>query len=734
MNGGGRRSLAAGAAGYAAPALIGFAVAVVGLGADRADLRVPLSYSGDALLILPMVKATIETGTHWRTERLGAPGVQELYDFPVVDHLHFAAIWLIGRAVPDPVLVFNLYYLLTYPLTVLAGMAVLRRLELSVPAAAAGGLLYAFAPYHLGRGQEHYFLSAYFTVPLALLLAVRVCQGRLPFFRGDGAGVRFAPLTWPTPAAVLVAAVTASSGAYYAFFACALLLAAGLYGWAAGHGWRALASAASVIAAVVAFGVANHAPAVAYQYRYGHNSAAHTRLAEEADYYGLKMAQLVLPIRDHRVQELAAMSGRYDSPLRAAQSENRLSALGAVAAVGFLALLAAAILPVRKPGPVGPLAALTAAAVLVGTVGGFGSVFNYLVSPQVRCYNRISIFIAFLALAFVCWAIDRATATRLPVRWAAFAGLAAFGVWDQTPAGWLTDDTADPRADTAARFRADRAYYGEVEAVLGPGAAVFCLPFIEYPETVLFERMNGHDHARGYLHTATLRWSYGAMKGREADAWQREAASLPVPALLDRLVLGGFTGLYLNRNGYKPGEYERVTDDLSARLDPPMVHPAGDRVCYDLRPHRRHMIEADGPNEFERKAGELRDRVTVLWLGGFRTQVPVGREWKPRFCGDGGQAVFVNPTDRPRRFRAKMLLRSAGNFPADLQIDGDVWQDRLSLTADSREVQRDLLLPPGRTTVSFTCETPAGSVVSPPWNFQLLVAAFALEELSPGQP
>src|SRR5688572_20480391 len=70
----------------------------------QADLRAPFSYSGDALLILPFVKATAERGSHWRNERLGAPGVQDMHDFPVVDHLHLAALWVITRIDPDPFL------------------------------------------------------------------------------------------------------------------------------------------------------------------------------------------------------------------------------------------------------------------------------------------------------------------------------------------------------------------------------------------------------------------------------------------------------------------------------------------------------------------------------------------------------------------------------------------------------------------------------------------------------
>src|SRR5438067_6955010 len=197
-----------------------------GLRLDRADLRAPFYYDLDALLILPMVKATAERGLggHWRNERLGAPGVMELYDFPVIDHLHFLCVWLLSKVVANVVVVFNLYFLLTFPLTTLTAMLVFRHLGLTLPAAAAGGLLYAFLPFHYQRWENHYFLAAYWVVPLSLLPALALGRGELPFFRKLPDGTyRRRLLSWAAAGQVALAAATASAGAYYAFFACALV-------------------------------------------------------------------------------------------------------------------------------------------------------------------------------------------------------------------------------------------------------------------------------------------------------------------------------------------------------------------------------------------------------------------------------------------------------------------------------------------------------------------------------
>src|SRR5205823_13182112 len=142
---------------------------------------------------------------------------------------------------------------LTFPLTALTAAAVLRHFGLSFPTAVVGGVLYAFAPYHLLRWENHYFLSAYYVVPLACMVLLWVCDGRLPFFpAGPGGGRRFRLLDRDTLAAVVIGVVTASAGAYYAFFACALLVGAGVYGWVARRTWRAAVSAGLVPAVLFA--------------------------------------------------------------------------------------------------------------------------------------------------------------------------------------------------------------------------------------------------------------------------------------------------------------------------------------------------------------------------------------------------------------------------------------------------------------------------------------------------
>ena len=74
-----------------------------------------------------------ESGWPWRVERVGAPGVAERYDYPLPEHAHYLALRGLLRLTGDRFLAFNLWCLLSYPLTAVCALAVFRALGVSRP-------------------------------------------------------------------------------------------------------------------------------------------------------------------------------------------------------------------------------------------------------------------------------------------------------------------------------------------------------------------------------------------------------------------------------------------------------------------------------------------------------------------------------------------------------------------------------------------------------------------------
>lgn len=721
---------------YAAAGLLALVLAGIGYRLDQHDLRVPLLYHDprgletDSILILPMVKSTLEHGHHWRCDRLGAPDGQTLYDFPVVDHLHFLGIGLLGLFTHDVGLVFNLYFLLTFPLTVWTAMAVLRHFGVSLPGAATAGVLYAFAPYHLVRWENHYFLSAYFVVPVTLMVILWVCDGPLPFFpQGPDGRRRFRVSNRTTLLALVIAAATSAAGAYYAFFACVLLGAAGLYGWAARGTWRGFASGLLLAGVVTVCGVLNHLPAVIHQSEYGRNVAPTLRFSEETEYYGLKLTQLLFPIDDHSLQILAYNKTSYNSVDRPAQAWTERYALGTVAALGCVGLLARLVLPGARRKPFGPLAAVTAAALLFAGTGGFGAMFNHVISPQVRCHNRIAIYIAFLALYAVAVDLDALAGWvrgrlhnrfwRFGLTYPVYAAVTWFGVWDQTPFYWGGQKQVARNESQQKFFAADREFYSKVEEMLNPGREtpgpmVFQLPYVAWPEAPTVGRLFSYEHARGYLHTDTLRWGFGTMKGRALDEWYRKVSAQPPEQLLERVVKAGFEGLLLDRRGYAPARADAVEQQFARTLGAAakVVHKDGQQIVFDLRPYRDWLKQNVG-RSWDEECRKERQPVTAEWLAGFASFKEPGYEWLHRWCKADGVAVFVNPTDGPKTVKCRFHVRTTAAEPTTLTVRGaPVWDEVLEINNATAVQTREFVIPPGRTTIAFHCDPPSTFIPS----------------------
>jgi phosphoglycerol transferase len=516
----------------------------------RADLSIPLAYSGDSLFTQLWIKGIIENGWYLHNEQVGAPGGQDLHDFPMADNLHFATLKILAWLRPDTSFVFNVFYLLTYPLTTLSSLFVLRRLGCTFPPAVVGSLLYTFLPYHFLRGLVgHVFLAAYYLVPLVVMIALWICLDE------PGEGVRrFQPsLTrGKLIGSLVICLLVASAGVYYAFFACFLMLIAGLLAAGSYRSLSPLCTAFLLVAVLSLGAIANVIPTIWYRLEHGPNPAAVQRLLAGPEVYGLKITQLLLPFSVHRLHYFANKKIAYSTafPLGAGD----FWYLGAVGVIGFGVLIGRLLFRGRRTSELtalDTLAVLNVFAVLLAVSAGFGTFISLFIGAQIRCYERMSVYIAYFALLAVTLLLDRAGRyfEQIPRAWwlyqASLGCLLLFGLWDQT-----SRRLAPPYALMRERFTSDARFVQALEAALPRRGMVFQLPYVPFPENPPIGRMEDYDLFKGYLHSRSLRWSYGAIKGRSGDAWLRDLASLPAERLVPALVAAGFHGVYIDRYAF----------------------------------------------------------------------------------------------------------------------------------------------------------------------------------------
>ena len=134
---------------------------------------------------------------------------------------------------------------------------------------------------------------------------------------------------------IICVLIASTGGVYYSFFACCLLLTVGLIRACGLRHIRHFFLPGILISTIATAAIANLSPSILYQIKHGPTSTAQ-RFPSEAELYGLKIAQLLLPITDHRLALWSHLKAKYNAnPLI---NENDGSSLGLIGSVGFLTL------------------------------------------------------------------------------------------------------------------------------------------------------------------------------------------------------------------------------------------------------------------------------------------------------------------------------------------------------------------------------------------------------------
>jgi phosphoglycerol transferase len=691
---------------YGAVALAAVVEAVVVLRLWQADLRIPFDYRGDAVFFEMMVKTVVDHGWYLTNPQLGAPGVLAMHDFPQAEGIHLLAIKVMSLFSGDWALLINIYFLLGFPLIAVSALAVLRHLRVAPVPAAVASILYAFLPSRLLIGEVHFYLSVFFQVPLAILVALWL-SGEDPPLLAPGARPwrpRLALRSRRSVAAIAIAVLVSGTGIYYAFFTGVLIVAASVWTAVVRRSPRHVLAGAAVCAVIVAGLGVQSIPVLLHRHRMGPNSQVAARSIGEAEAYGLKIAPMLLPVNNHRIAALAHLKDRYDRATGTPEEVATIN-LGVVGAAGFLILLGFLF---RRTDPDGAepsgagtdndrralwasLARLNLAALLLATTGGFGALFALVVLPQIRAYARLHVYIAFFALFGVALLLDRLGRARPQAGLLASAAVLFVGLADQT-----TPAMVPAYARRAHEFHADASFVRDLEARLPAGAQIFQLPYLRFPEagSLPGTALVDYDPLRPYLHSRTLRWSYPTMFGRSGDDWTCAVAEQPIPDMVRVLVDAGFDGVLVDRGGY-PDQGAAIVGALSAAVDAAssFTAPGYHRVFFDLRSERRRTEAGLTPAERALRRQQALERPLLGWRYGFFA-AENDRDGPFRWCAGDCWIAIINPSAGAAQVDLSMRL-AAAQPPASLRVIGDLWTETITLAPGGTPIARTLRVPPG---------------------------------------
>ena len=727
--------------GAVAAAVLSLLIAAWVLRLGEAHLSLPWSYAGggDTKFYLLVIKGILDHGWFQHNPSLGAPFGLQLYDFPQgADNLNLLMVKALGIFSSNPAWVLNVFFLLTFPLTAVSAYLALRALGASTGAAIICATIFALLPYHFYRAESQVLLSAYYSVPLGALLFLRLWQAPGLFARrghseGEADETRRAPhgpagtaegsrspqrnpggtargtgaMRWISPRSLLTLAmcvVIGSAGLYYAVFVLVLLIGGSVVAAFARRGRDTGISGLLCALAIVAMLAINLAPSLSYQSAHGKNTAI-ARTPLQSDQFGLRLGNLLLPVQEDRLPFLSDVNQRYTEATSTGYCEQCFENLGTVGSIGFLSLCLLALVSIVGVAGAFAVRAVYRAAALgvalsfaVATIGGLSSLLAFFVTSDIRGWNRMSLLIAFFSLSTVALLLDggaRRLARRHPgsggrvLAGALLVGVLVLGAADETSSYFVPTYEKDAR-----EWRSDATFVRQIEARMGRGAAIFELPYVPFPEgygsiSTTISAPNTtfgttYELGRGYIHSKSLRWSYGAMKGRAAD-WQSQLAAKPLYLSLAAAADTGFQGLWVDPHGYATKVRKRLAPLLEKLLGAaPLLSPAHDLLFFDLRP-------------FASSLARLHTAAQLAALR-FATLYPLRIA-----CETSDGLALINPSRSTRTATLSMDLSVGAEGPTKLLVHypGGAVQ-AVPSTGAKIALQARLSLPPGTSAVSFS--------------------------------
>lgn len=685
-----------------------------------ANLRAPFGYLNDATAVLAHFRTVMQTGWYENQSQLGAPLGQTYHDFPQADNLHMMAAWVLGHVTDNPALAVNIYYLLGFVLAALGAVWFLRQVGVSKTMTLALAVLFAIAPFHWEKGVNHLFLAAYFPVPLAAGVILWAIRGeRLWGFRRTGQPGWRRWTGWVTgrgaaTAAILILLGTAST--YYSVFVGLLLAAAGLVALARTGDWRRFIGAVVAGVVLLATMVANMLPDLLYSLRNGNNQGALVRDDSETERYALKLTQLLLPAPDHRFEPFRRLRAWYDA---AYPFVSERPALGLIAGAGFLGLLGVAALRLGARArskqievsarqlwlrdTLGYLTVLTAVAFLFSTIGGFETLISF-VTDSLRSWNRMSIFIALFCLGAVGLAMDqlvraqtkrrRLSASRARLLAAGLAAtLLVVGAWDQS-----TYRAIPQYATLQAQWEQDQEWVDSLEAALPDAAMIFQIAYQPFPEAASVNGVVYTDALKPYLHSSTLRWSAGGLRGRAQNDWGLLVAAEPPEQMVADLAAAGFEGIMVDRRTYADNGVATEIGLNSALgvTGATMISVNARYAYYSLAPEKARLQATYPQAEIDFLRTTVLQPIFIYPTDRFGVGINASREplWTTR---DPSAALILdNARGSAVSVRITMVLTSpTGATQVMLTLGEQSWVVNLSTVAASA-ITLELIAPPGR--------------------------------------
>lgn len=644
------------------------------------NLKYPFAYGGDASFTSWQIQRTLEGGL-FNNPRSGYPFGSNFLDYPHSDNGNFIILKLFGLLSGSYYGAVNLYILMAFPLTFLTGFLTLRYYSLRLDYAFTAALLFAFAPFHLFRMLSHLYYGWYFVVPLYFLIGLKIFSSTKS---NSLKGLKKLFFSF------IVLIILSSFGVYYTFFGIMTFITCGI---AAGIKYKKFTGLylSILLSSMLAFGIGlNILPNIIYKFNYGPNLEVAQRNPVETEIYALKIAHLLFPFWNHRVHQFRAPFQNY-AKYFALSEATYSSSLGLIASFGFIFLIFcifSSALGKQIDIHLQLLSVLVFSYLLISTVGSLNVFFALYISPLIRGWNRISIFISFAALAGFFLALQNTNLFAFIYEKNKFIfnlillGILTFGLLDQIPKS-INRTTSYAKN----RFLEDNAFIHKIEHSLPKNAAIYQLPYMSFPENGSLHNLPEYDLLNTYLNSSTLRWSHAGIKGREGDLFYRFLSQEPLEKQIQIIKRLNFSGIYIDKRGFSD-HGEGLINQLNELVGQPAFTRSDNQIVfYRLYPSQQRVLDSRNARQIMEQAGYIVTKYGSSYEATFSEGIDFKRQGLPSFilsvqglssqeswgrwsdANENAQVRFNFATLLPNTFNLLMALKAFGpNIGKQLKI------------------------------------------------------------------
>ena len=214
--------------------------------------------------------------------------------------------------------------------------------------------------------------------------------------------------------------------------------------------------------------------------------------------------------------------------------------------------------------------------VLFSIVGGVNLLIGIPGFTFLRATNRYSIFILAIVTIYALRYLTKILSERLTI---VAAVIIISLVWYEQLAPRIKGNPVVPNA-IELQIASDKNFVGRIES-LNPNGKIFMLPVMMFPEVGPINRMGDYEPFRLYLNSDTLRYTYGANKGRGDSDWQRIVENSSPEEMIEKLQKYGFDVIVINRKGYDDNA-EWLIAKLRNYLN--AISDSDDYIAFQLNP------------------------------------------------------------------------------------------------------------------------------------------------------